>query len=151
VADAKKTWPRRPVVWIVAAAVVAGVAAYLFYFNWSQPLLDGGRIAAYAYGRQETNPLEFERHERAGDPTLERLLTLIDEAKLTRTEMRRDPKGLLVILYRDDGLQYRLILDGPRAAGSWGVGISEGDQSYLGSLDQPELVALLRGLQAKVP
>ncbi len=141
------TFFRRPLFWIIAVATVSSVAALFFYFYWSQPLLDGSRIVAFSYGPQRQNPLEFKRHERADDPRLAEIVDLIDKAHLSRAEVKRAPDQLLVILFRDDGLQYRLFLDGPRPDGSYAVGISEGDESYMGSLSQPQLVELLRSLQ----
>ncbi len=143
---------RRVWVLLAAAALVSGVAAYLYYFAWPEPLLDSTRIASYSYGAQGVNPLEYKKFTRADDPaTFDKLLGLVRDARVGRAQVKRAPGRLMVILHRDDGLQYRLYLDGPRADGSWGVGISEGDESYLGTLDQPQLVELLRGLEAKLP
>lgn len=136
---------RRWVAFIAVCAAVAGVAAYLFYFAWDAPLLDPQAIDRYAYGPQGVNVLEYRIHTQAEEgATLERILALVNEATLTRETVQRDPQNLQVVLYRDDGLKYFLYLDGARA-----VGISEGDESYLGSLDSPELATLLREFEAK--
>ena len=137
---------------LAAVALVSGVAAYLFYFAWPEPLLDSTRISSYSYGAQGVNPLEYKKFTRADDPaTFDTLVELVRDARVGRAQVKRAPGKLMVILHRDDGLQYRLFLDGPWADGSWGVGISEGDESYLGTLDQPQLVELLRRLEARLP
>jgi hypothetical protein len=143
---------RRVWVLLAVAALVSGVAAYLYYFAWPEPLLDSTRIASYSYGAQGVNPLEYKLFTRADDPaTFDRLLGLVRDARVARAQVKRAPGRLMVILHRDDGLQYRLFLDGPWADGSWGVGISEGDESYLGTLDQPQLVELLRTFEERLP
>ena len=143
---------RRVWVLLAVAALVSGVAAYLYYFAWPEPLLDSTRIASYSYGAQGVNPLEYKLFTRADDPaTFDRLVGLVRDARVARAQVKRAPGRLMVILHRDDGLQYRLFLDGPWADGSWGVGISEGDESYLGTLDQPQLVELLRTFEERLP
>lgn len=143
---------RRVWMLVAVAAVVSGMAAYLYYFAWPEPLLDSTRIASYSYGAQGVNPLEYKRFTRADDPaTFDKLMALVRDARVARPQVDRAPGRLMVILHRDDGLQYRLFLDGPRDDGTWQVGISEGDESYLGTLDQPQLVELLRGFEAKLP
>jgi hypothetical protein len=143
----KRVW-----VLLVVAAVVSGVAAYLYYFAWPESLLDTTRIASYSYGEQGVNPLEYTKVTRADDPaTFDRLMALVRDAPVARPQVTRAPGRLMLILHRDDGLQYRLFLDGPRGDGTWQVGVSEGDESYLGTLDQPQLVELLRGFEAKLP
>jgi len=137
---------------LAVAAVVSGAAAYLYYFAWPQPLLDTGRIVSYSYGAQGVNPLEYEKVTRADDPaSFDRLMALVRDAPVARPQVTRAPGRLMVILHRDDGLQYRLYLDGPRGDGTWQTGISEGDESYLGTLDRPELVELLRALEERLP
>lgn len=141
-------------VWVVltVAALASGVAAYLYYFAWPEPLLDSTRIASYSYGAQGVNPLEYEKFTRAEDPaTFDRLVRLVRDARVARPQVERGPGQLMVILHRDDGLQFRLYLDGPQDDGTWQVGISEGDESYLGTLDQPQLVELLRTFEERLP
>lgn len=136
---------RRWIVVLGVCGVVAGLAAYLYYFAWAAPLLDPDAIDRFAYGPQGVNILEYEERTRAEDgETLERILSLVNGAPLSREAVERSPDRFQLVLYREDGLKYFLYLDGPRA-----VGISEGDQSYLGSLDSPELVALLRELEER--
>jgi hypothetical protein len=129
---------------VALCAAVAGLAAYLYYFAWSVPLLEPAAIERYAYGPQGINILEYEMRSREEDDgTLERILALVNEAPLSQEEVESGPEHLLVVLYRDDGLAYFLYQDGPRV-----VGISEGDAGYLGSLDSPELASLLAQIQA---
>jgi len=143
---------RRAWVLVAVAALVSGVAAYLYYFAWPEPLLDSTRIASYSYGAQGVNPLEYKQFSRADDPaTFDRLMVLVRDAPVARPQVERAPGRLMLILHRDDGLQYRLFLDGPRDDGTWQVGISEGDESYLGTLDQPQLVELLRTFEERLP
>lgn len=143
---------RRSWVWLLIVVLVSGVAAYLYYFAQPDALLDSTRIAAYSYGAQGVNPLEYKKFTRADDPaTFDRLVGLVRDARVTRARVERAPGRLMVILHRDDGLQYRLFLDGPLSDGTWAVGISEGDESYLGTLDQPQLVELLRTFEERLP
>ncbi|MCZ7663927.1 MAG: hypothetical protein M5U22_13835 [Thermoleophilia bacterium] len=139
---------RRSLALIVAAALVAGIAGYLFYFAWPAPLLDPSRIDAFAYGPEGVNPLEYVRHESASGSAeaalLGRILALVNEAPLSREPVRPREGQLLLILYRDDGLQYHLIQNGPRV-----VGLAEGDRGYLAALDSPGLAALLDDLKAR--
>ena len=120
---------RRSLALIVAAALVAGIAGYLFYFAWPAPLLDPSRIDAFA---------------SAEAALLGRILALVNEAPLSREPVRPREGQLLLILYRDDGLQYHLIQNGPRV-----VGLAEGDRGYLAALDSPGLAALLDDLKAR--
>lgn len=143
---------RRPWVWLLVVVLVSGVTAYLYYFAQPDALLDSSRIAAYSYGAQGVNPLEYKKLTRADDPAaFDLLVGLVRDARVTRARAERAPGRLMLILHRDDGLQYRLFLDGPLADGAWAVGISEGDESYLGTLDQPQLVELLRSLERRLP
>lgn len=143
---------RRVWVLLAVAALASGVAAYLYYFAWPEPLLDTTRIASYSYGAQGVNPLEYKQFKRTDDPAeFDRLMSLVRDARVTRPQVTRAPGRLMVILHRDDGLQYRLFLDGPRGDGTWQVAISEGDESYLGTLEQPALVELLRTFEERLP
>lgn len=130
----------------VVGALLAGVAAYLFYFAQPEALLDGSRIESYAYGPYGTNIREFEVHERATDGGfVDDLLAVVNAAPLSNVPVERREGVLLLVLFRDDGLQYHLIIgDGEH------VGISEGDGSYLGSLESLELAQTMAGLAAEV-
>lgn len=131
--------------WAVAAiALLAGLAAYAYYFAWSEPLLDGGRIQSWAYGTEGQNQRDFETVDRQ-EGRLERMIELINDAALSSERVALADGELLVVLYREDGLQYHLF----RGAANQ-VGISEGDRSYVGTLISPELAEILRGLEEEV-
>lgn len=137
----------RPVALLAAAALAAGALAYLVYFWWPSPLLDGSRIDAFAYGPYGGNIREFERHERADDGAfLDEVIGLVNEARLSGDPATPSEGDVLLVLFRDDGLQFHLTLT---EAG--GVGLSEGDGSYRGSLRSPELAGLLAGLRTSAP
>ena len=133
--------------WLLAgAALLAGIVAYFAYVGSTQPLIDGSRIDRIAWGPQGANPQEYAQERRDQDPELfARLLGLVNEARLTADRVTPNSDRLLVILYRDDGLQYHLLQGGDRL-----TGVSEGDQSYRGSLDSPQLAALLSQLARRV-
>lgn len=128
---------------IVVAALMAGVLAYFFYFWWPSPLLDGTRIDSFSYGAQGVSLRELEVYTRADDGRLDEIVRLVNEARLSSSRVHRKEGAPMVVLFRRDGLQFYLI------AGDGGhVGISEGDGSYLGSLDSPELAHLVADLMA---
>jgi len=130
----------------VVAALVAGLAAYFFYFAQPDALLDGSRIDSYAYGPYGTNIREFEVHERGSDGGfVDDVLASVNQAPVSNVPVERREGALLLVLFRDDGLQFHLILGDDRH-----VGISEGDGSYLGSLESPALAQVMAGLAAEV-
>jgi len=58
-------------VWYIAGgAILAGVLAFLVYFWWAQPLLDGSRLDRFAYGPQGVNMREFAVLPRAKNAQL---------------------------------------------------------------------------------
>lgn len=127
---------------IVAATAVAGLLAFLFYFALDDPRLDGSRIDRYAYGPQGVNVREFAVLPRAEDPQLvDRVLALVNDAPLTSDAVRPRDGRLVLILFRDDGLQYDL-LQGDDGS----VGLAEGDHGYVGALESPDLAAILADL-----
>lgn len=127
---------------IVGVAAVAGVAAFLFYFWWSAPLLDGSHIDRYAYGPQGVNVREFAVLPRSKDPQLiDRVLSLVNDAPLSSERVQPASGKLVLILFREDGLQYDL-LQGDRGD----VGVAEGNHGFLGTLRSPELAGLLAQL-----
>lgn len=127
---------------LVAAAVAAGLLAYLVYFWWPAPLLDGARIDSFAYGPYGANVREFELHQRTAEGAfLDEVIALVNEARLSGDRVPPVDGDVLLVLFRDDGLQYHLT-----TAGGATVGISEGDGSYRGALRSPELARLLGGL-----
>jgi len=129
---------------IVAAALLAGVLAYLLYFWWSSPLLDGSRIDSFVYGAQGVNLRELDVHTRTDEGSrLDEILRLVNAARLSSSPVERRDGAPMVVLFRRDGLQFYLIGNGDEH-----VGISEGDGSYLGSLESPELAALIVELVA---
>jgi len=131
--------------WAVAAlALLAGLAAYLYYFAWSEPLLEGEHIESWAYGIEGQNLRDFETVER-GDGRLQRMIDLINDAPLSSDRVSLAKGELLVVLYREDGLQFHLFRGGTDQ-----VGISEGDRSYVGTLVSAELAEILEGLAAEV-
>ena len=143
---------RRVWVLLAVAALVSGVAAYLYYFAWPEPLLDTSRIASYSYGAQGVNPLEYKKVTRADDPGYVR------HADGARARRPVGPPAGEARSGAADGHPP----PGRRAAvpplprrtsattGTWQVGISEGDESYLGTLDQPQLVELLRTFEERL-
>lgn len=127
---------------IAGAAALAGVAAFLFYFWWSSPLLDGARIDRFAFGPQGVNVREFAVLPRSADPRLvDRVLSLVNGAPLTSERVQPADGRLVLILFREDGLQYDL-LQGQDGL----VGLAEGNRAYVGSLRSPELAAVLAQL-----
>ncbi|MHB9150738.1 MAG: hypothetical protein ACYC33_11815 [Thermoleophilia bacterium] len=128
---------------IVVAALTAGVLAYFLYFWWPSPLLDGSRIDSFSYGAQGVSLRELEVYTRADDGRLDEIVRLVNEARLSSSPVHRKEGAPMVVLFRRDGLQFYLIADDGDH-----VGISEGDGSYLGSLDSPELAELIAGLMA---
>jgi hypothetical protein len=130
-------------VWyIVGGAILAGVLAFLVYFWWAQPLLDGSRIDRFAYGPQGVNMREFAVLPRAKNAQLmDRLIALVNDAPLSKVRVEPADGKLVLTLFRDDGLQYDLLQDG---AGY--VGVAEGNRGYIGTLKSPELAALLAEL-----
>jgi len=131
--------------WAVAAlALLAGLAAYFYYFSWSEPLLEGEHIGSWAYGIEGQNLRDFETVER-GDGRLERMIDLINDAPLSSDRVSLAEGELLVVLYREDGLQFELFRGGTDQ-----VGISEGDRSYVGTLVSAELAEILNGLAEEV-
>lgn len=129
---------------VVVAALTAGVLAYFLYFWWPSPLLDGTRIDSFSYGAQGVNLRELEVYTRADDDRLDEIVRLVNEARLSSSRVHRTEGAPMVVLFRRDGLQFYLIADGGDH-----VGISEGDASYLGSLESPELANLITGLMAR--
>ncbi|MHB8868484.1 MAG: hypothetical protein ACYC6T_14945 [Thermoleophilia bacterium] len=133
---------RRPVVLLAAGALAAGLLAYLFYFWWPAPLLDGGRIQSFSYGPYGANIREFEVHERTTEsPFLDEVIALVNGAPLSGDRVQPADGDVLLVLFRDDGLQFHLT-----GSGGAKVGISEGDGSYRGTLQSPELGRLIGGL-----
>lgn len=128
---------------IVAAALAAGVLAFFLYFWWPSPLLDGARIDSFSYGAQGVSLRELEVYTRADDGRLDEIVRLVNEARLSSFRVHRKEGAPMVVLFRRDGLQFYLIADDGDH-----VGISEGDGSYLGSLDSPELADLVSHLVA---
>lgn len=128
---------------VVVAALTAGVLAYFLYFWWPSPLLDGTRIDSFSYGAQGVSLRELEVYTRADDGRLDEIVRLVNEARLSSSRVHRKEGAPMVVLFRRDGLQFYLIADGDEH-----VGISEGDGSYLGSLDSPELADLIADLMA---
>ena len=129
---------------VVVAALAAGVLAYFLYFWWPSPLLDGTRIDSFSYGAQGVNLRELEVHTRADDGRrLDEIVRLVNEARLSSSRVERKEGAPMVVLFRRDGLQFYLI-----GGGDDHVGISEGDGSYLGSLDSPDLAGVIQGLTA---
>ncbi len=127
---------------IVGAAAIAGVAAFLFYFWWGSPLLDGARIDRFSFGPQGVNVREFAVLPRSKDPQLvDRVLALVNDAPLASERVHPTDGRLVLILFREDGLQYDL-LQGQDGL----VGLAEGNHAYLGSLRSPQLAALLAQL-----
>ncbi len=131
--------------WAVAVlALLAGLAAYFYYFSWSEPLLEGDRIGSWAYGIEGQNLRDFETVER-GDGRLEWMIDLINDAPLSSDRTSLAEGELLVVLYREDGLQFHVFRGGTDQ-----VGISEGDRSYVGTLVSAELAEILDGLAEEV-
>lgn len=134
----------RPLWIVVVAALVAGVLAYFFYFWWSSPLLDGSRIDSFSYGAQGVNLRELDVHTRAEDGgRLDEIVRLVNEARLSSSKVERRDGYPMVVLFRRDGLQFYLT-----AGDDDHVGISEGDASYLGSLESADLAGFIAGLTA---
>lgn len=127
---------------LAAAALAAGLLAYLVYFWWPSPLLDGSRIDSFAYGPYGANIREFEVREREADGALvDKVIDLVNQAPLSGDRAQPVDGDVLLVLFRDDGLQFHLTtVDGTH------VSISEGDGSYRGTLLAPELAGLLTGL-----
>lgn len=136
---------------VLAGAILGGVAAYLYYFAWAAPLLDGERIDRFAYGPRGSDIRElviFSRVERG--ETLERLVNLVNQAPLTTQDLTGQGTGFVVVLLREDNLQYRLIpgdRGNPEEPGL--VGIAEGGEEYLGTLVFPELAREIAALEAR--
>ena len=129
---------------VVAAALVAGVVAYFFYFWWASPLLDGTRIDSFSYGAQGVNLREFDVHTRAEDGgRLDEIIRLVNGARLSSSKVERRDGSPMVVLFRRDGLQFYLT-----AGDDDHVGISEGDGSYLGSLESADLAGFIADLTA---
>jgi hypothetical protein len=127
-------------VWyIVGGAVVAGIVAFFVYFWWSPSLLEGSRIDRFSYGPQGVNLREFAVVPRARQPELvDRVIGLVNEAPLSDRRVEPTKGKLVMVLFRDDGVQYDLLQDGPGY-----VGVAEGNHAYIGTLKSPELAALL--------
>jgi hypothetical protein len=136
---------RRSITLLVAAALVSGVAAFFLYFWLPSPLLDGTRLASFSYGPQGINlrELEVRTREDEGD-LLDEIVRLANEAPLASAQVERREGAPMVVLFRDDGLQFVLIVGDAEH-----VGISEGDGSYLGTLQSPELAGLVTALVAE--
>ncbi len=130
-------------VWLLAAAALAaGLLAYLVYFWWPSPLLDGSRIDSFAYGPYGANIREFEVHEREAEGALvDRVIDLVNQAPLSGDRLQPVEGDVVLVLFRDDGLQFHLT-----TGDDTHVSISEGDGSYRGTLLAPELAGLLAGL-----
>jgi hypothetical protein len=136
----------------VAVAVIAGgVGAYLYYFAWSAPRLDVDRIEAFAFGPRDYQLRDLVLHDSDEErATLDRLVSLINEAALTSDRPADGGTGFLVILVRDDGLQYRLLPVDRGAAGERGlVGLSEGNEDFRGYLVSPEMARAIAELEAR--
>ena len=127
---------------IALVAVVLGVAAFLLYFAWDAPRLDGARLDRFAYGPQGVNIREFAVLDRDRDPQLvDRVIELVNQAPLSSERVEPEDGRVVLVLFREDGLQYDLL------QGDGGlVGLAEGDRGYLGALQSPELAALLADL-----
>lgn len=138
---------RRELWAVLAVALIIGLGAYLYYFQWDEPLLTAEDITRYAVGYEGQNIRDFEVFEDpAGGPSVERLVGLVNDATLVNEDVELTDGSLLVILFRDDGLQYHLFPGGDDL-----TGISEGDRSYVGTLRSAELRATLEELGALVP
>lgn len=133
----------RRALWLLAvAALLAGLAAYLLYFDWGHPRLDGGRIDSWSAGPQGTNIREFPvQRGPEQQQFIDDVVALINDAPLTSQRVHPQTGRLLLVLFRDDGLQYHLLQDGDRL-----VGLAEGDESYVGALDSPALAQVLAQL-----
>jgi hypothetical protein len=127
---------------IVLGVAAVGVAAFLLYSSWDAPRLDGSRIDRFSYGPQGVNIREFAVLPRAQDPELiDRVLELVNQAPLTSRPVEPKDGRVVLVLFREDGLQFDLL----QGAGDV-VGLAEGDRGYLGALQSPELAALLADL-----
>lgn len=134
----------RPLWIVVVAALAAGVLAYFFYFWWSSPLLDGTRIDSFSYGAQGVNLRELDVHRRTEEGArLDEIVRLVNEAHLSSSPVERTEGAPMVVLFRRDGLQFYLT-----AGDDDHVGISEGDGSYLGSLESPDLAGFISDLMS---
>ena len=72
---------------------------------------------------------------------MDRVIELVNEAPLSSERVEPEDGRLVLVLFREDGLQYDLL------QGDGGlVGLAEGDRGYLGALQSPELAALLADL-----
>ena len=133
---------RGPLLTIVFAAAAAGVAAFLLYFWMPSSLLDGSRISAYSCGPLGVSLRELEVRDREQhSETIDELVLLANEAKVSGTPATRQEGDPMVILFRDDGLQFVLTVSDDVY-----VAVSEGDGSYLGSLESPALSGLITRL-----
>jgi hypothetical protein len=134
--------PRRTAGLIALAALAAGVIAFFLYFWWPSPLLDGGRITSFSYGPRGTNLRELDVHTRTEEGALlDEIVGLANDAPLTSSRVEPQDGAPMVVLFRDDGLQFVLVVGDDTY-----VGISEGDGSYVGSLQSPDLAALVSEL-----
>ena len=130
--------------WIAAALVVVLAAAFaLFALLQTPPLLDSPRIDRFAYGPQGGNIREFPVFGRDKDGArLDEILAAVNSAPVVERPavggVTRESGRVMLVLYRDDGLMYFVYPGGDRT-----VGISEADEQYLGTLESPELAALL--------
>jgi hypothetical protein len=143
---------RRRAAWVAALVVVAGaLGAFLYYIAWPAPLLDGERIESFAFGPEDFQLRDLILHQRTEEgATVERLITLINDAPLASDVPQGNGTGFAVILVGDDGLQYRLRPLDRGGEGERGlVGLSEGSDEYRGHLVSPELAREIAALEQR--
>jgi hypothetical protein len=142
--DQVDTTPLSRWAWIAATLVVvlAGAIALIALLQ-TPPLVDAARIDRFAYGPQGGNIREFPVFGRDKDGArLDQILAEVNSAPVVEPPVvggvTREKGRVMLVLYRDDGLMYFVYPGGERT-----VGISEADEQYLGTLESPQLAALL--------
>jgi hypothetical protein len=136
---------------LLAALVLGGVGAFYYYLAWPAPRLDSGRIDSFAYGPEGSDLRELVIRERTDDPsTLDRILEHVNKAPLTTERPLSRTTGFVVILLRDDRLQYLLTPTDRGEAGRPGlVRFGEGGGGSQGYLRSPGLAAEIAALEAR--
>lgn len=141
--EADATPPGRWALVVAVIVVVLAAAIALIALLQTQPLIDSPRIDRFAYGPQGGNIREFPVFGRDKDGArLDRILAAVNAAPVVKPPavgaVTREKGRVMLVLFRDDGLMYFVYPGGDRT-----VGISEADEQYLGTLESPELAALL--------
>jgi hypothetical protein len=134
----------------IAFIVLASVGAYLYYFGWTAPRLDPERVTAYAYGPRESHirDLVVQQGPEA-EQELSDLVAFVNQARLVAVSGAPAEDDFMVILLREDGLQYRLVPVRLPDEGEALVALSEGGQDFVGYLQSPELLEKVRELEER--